>query len=60
MIRLEMKWYNMIFTKKQQKYQHYYRAKLINMNFLQVKKYCYLIKVEQAKFTYSPLSKAFE
>ena len=34
------------------------------MNILQVKKYCLLIKkkktIEQAKFTYSPLGKAFE
>ena len=27
------------------KYQHYHLKKLINMNILQVKKYCYLIKV---------------
>ena len=29
---------------KQQKYQHYHQAKLINMNILQVKKHCPLIK----------------
>ena len=29
---------------KQQKYQHYHLEKLINMNTLQVKKYCFLIK----------------
>ena len=28
------------------KYQHYHQVKLINMNFLQVKKYYHLIKVE--------------
>ena len=40
-----------------------HQVKLINMNILQVKKY-YLsdqIRIkEQAKFTYSPLGKAFE
>ena len=46
MIRLEMKNYNMILTEKQQKYQHYHQLKLININFLQVKIYCHLIKVE--------------
>ena len=39
---------------------------MINKNILQVRKYCLLIKkkikkkIEQAKFTYSPLGKAFE
>ena len=28
------------------KYQHYYQAKLINMNTLQVKKFYFLIRVE--------------
>ena len=42
--RLELKKCNMILTEKQQKYQHYYLEKLINMNILQVKKYCLLIK----------------
>ena len=45
MIRLEMKNYNMILTKKQHKYQLYDQVKLINMNILNVKKYCHLIKV---------------
>ena len=31
-------------TRKQQKYQHKYLDKLINMNILQVNKYCLLIK----------------
>ena len=44
MIRLEMKNCNMILTEKQQKYQHYYLEKLINMNILQAKKYYLLIK----------------
>ena len=62
-IRLEMKNCNTILTEKQQKYQHYLLKKLINVNILQVKKYCLLIKdklIEQAKFAYSPLGKPFE
>ena len=39
-----MKNCNMILTEKQEKYQLYCEVKLINMNFLQVKKYCHLIK----------------
>ena len=38
--------YNMILTEKQQKYQHYQQLKLINMNILQARKYCHLIKLE--------------
>ena len=41
MIRLEIKKYNMILTKK-----HYYQIKLINMNVFQMKKYYLLIKVK--------------
>ena len=33
-------------NRKQQKYQDYHQAKLINMNFLQAKKYYNLIKVK--------------
>ena len=44
MIKLEMKNDNMILTEKQQKYQDYHLEKMINMNILQVKKYCLLIK----------------
>ena len=33
-------------NKKQQKYQHCYRGKLINMNILQVKKYYFSINVK--------------
>ena len=44
MIRLEMKNCNTILTEKQQQYQHYHLEKLVNMNILQVKKYCLLIK----------------
>ena len=44
MTRLEMKNCNTILAERQQKYQHYHLDKLINMNILQVKKYCLLIK----------------
>ena len=47
MIRLEMKNNNMILIEKQQKYQVDNQMKLINMNILQVKKYCLLIKDKQ-------------
>ena len=35
---------NLILTEKQQKYQLYHLEKLMNINILQVKKYCLLIK----------------
>ena len=62
MIRLEMKNYIMILIEKLLKYKLFHQAKLISMNILQVKKYYHLINniIEQAKFTYSPLGKAFE
>ena len=44
MRRLEMKYCNMILTKKHKMYQHYGLEKLINMNLLQTKKYYLLIK----------------
>ena len=44
MIRLKMRNYNMALKEKLQKYQPYLQAKLININILQVKKYCLLIK----------------
>ena len=44
MIRLEMKKHNMTLTKKQQKYQHYHKEILMNINILQAEKYCLLIK----------------
>ena len=46
MISLEMKTYNTILTKKQQKYQHYHKVKFINMNILEARIYYHLIKVE--------------
>ena len=54
MIKLEMKNYDMILTEKQQKYQHYLSVKLINLPSDQSR------IIEQAKFTYYPLGKAFE
>ena len=33
-------------TEKQQKYQYYCQVELLNMNILQVKKYCHLIKLK--------------
>ena len=52
MIILKMKNYNLIFTEKQLKYQPYHQAKLLPTNQQQI--------IEQAKFTYSPVGKAFE
>ena len=49
MTRLEMENYNMVLTKKQQKYQHFHQVKLINRKIFQVKKYYLLIKIEQQK-----------
>ena len=57
--KIRMKNYHMILTEKQQKHQYYQLEKLISMNILQTKVYFRLIK-EQAKFIYSPLSKALE
>ena len=53
----------MILAEKQQKYQLYHLKKMINMNILQVKQKVPSNQrqiIEQAKFTYSPLGKAFE
>ena len=36
--------YNMILIEKLQKYQHYYQAKVTNMNILRANKYYLLIK----------------
>ena len=64
-IKLKIKNYNMILIDRLQKYQLYHQAKVINVNTLLVKKYYHLPPnqqqiIEQAKFTYSPLGKAFE
>ena len=59
-----MKNYDTILTEMLQKYQPDHPTKLASTNILLVKKYYLLIKkkkkIEQAKFTYSPLGKAFE
>ena len=44
MTRLEINNYNMVLTRKQQKYQDCHLEKLINMNILQVEKYRLLTK----------------
>ena len=46
MIRSEIKNLNTILTQKIKEYQHYYQAKLIDMNILRVKKYNLKIKAE--------------
>ena len=69
MIKLKMKNYNIILIEKQQKYQHY-RYKY-ESDKSESDKYEYLTGeeilpsdqsriIEQAKFIYSPLGKAFE
>ena len=63
MIKLRMKNYSMILTEKQQKYQFYCQVKLINLNILQLQESLPPAQnriIEQTKFTYSPLGKAFE
>ena len=57
MIRLRMKYFNMILIEKLQKYQPYHQAKLESMNekILPLQKQI----VERAKCIYSPLQKAF-
>ena len=52
MIRLEMKNYSMMLIKKQLKCRLYHQVKFIPSNQQQI--------IEQARFTYSPLGKAFE
>ena len=57
-----MKNYNTILIEKQPKYQLYHQTKFVNMSILLVKIYYHSNKqqiIEQAKFTYSPLAKAF-
>ena len=63
MIKLRMQNYSMILTEKQQKYQFYCQVKLINLNILQLQESLPPDQnriIEQTKFTYSPLGKAFE
>ena len=44
MIGLEMKNYNTIVTKTQQKYKHYYQVKIDKYEYFTGEKYCLLIK----------------
>ena len=44
MMKLEIKNCNLILIEKQRKHQHYNLEKLINMNIIQVEKYCPQIK----------------
>ena len=58
-----MKNCNAILTEKLQKYQHYHQVKLISMNIFTSKEILPSDQstiIEQAKFTYSPLSKLFK
>ena len=58
-----MKNCNILLIEKEQKYQNYYPEKLINMNILPFKEILPSNQrqiIEQAKFAYSPLGKAFE
>ena len=64
MIRLEMKNYSMILIEKQPKYLLYHQGKIHKYEYLTGE---YLLSsnqqqiiIEQARFTYSPLGKAFE
>ena len=62
MIRLNIKNYNMILTKKQRRYQHYHQVKLINEYIAgtQTIPSDQSRMIEQAKFTYSRLVKTLE
>ena len=62
MIRLEMKNYNTILKGKQLKYRLNHQETFVNMIILLVKRYYHSISniIEQARFFYSPLGKAFE
>ena len=53
----------MILTEKQQKHQYHHQEKLINIEYLTVEKILPSDQsgiIEHAKFTFPPLSKAFE
>ena len=58
-----MKNCNILLIEKEQKYQNYYPEKLLNMNILPFKEILPSNQrqiIEQTKFAYSPLGKAFE
>ena len=63
MIALGIKNYNMILTEKQQQSQHYHPEKIDKYEFLTVEQILPPNQrrvIEQAKFAFSPLGKAFE
>ena len=63
MIRLEMKNFNMISTEKPTKYQLYHQTIIDKYEYLTAKEILPSNQqqiIQQAKFTYSPLEKAFE
>ena len=60
MINLNMKNYNMLLIEKQQKYQHYCQVKLLYLTDEEILLSGQSRIMEQAKFAYSPLGKAFE
>ena len=56
-----MKNYNMILIERLRKYQLYYQVNLISTDTLLAKRYYHQQQIiEQTKFTYSPMGKAFE
>ena len=61
MLKLKMENYNLILAEMQKKYQHFHRAKLINMNILREVMLSNQSRIkEKVRFTYSPLEKASE
>ena len=63
MVKLKMKNYNAILTENQQKYQHYCQVEIDEYEYFTGKKILPSDQGrirKQAKFTYFPLSKAFE
>ena len=63
MIRLEMKYCSMILKQKQKKYQYHHLEKIDKYEYLTDEEILPSDQrrvIEQAKFKYSPLGKAFE
>ena len=42
--KIKLQKYNMTLIERHQKYQHYHQIKVINMNILEVNRFCFLIK----------------
>ena len=59
MIRVQTKKYNTILTEKQQKYQHYHQDNYEFFAGEELLPFDHKRTIEQAKFIYSPLDKAF-